>query len=518
MKTFWQHSLLRACLANAVAQTVIPQRAEEAFLVGLLQECGILLLVQVAGSSYATVCRSDYSPSAFYEVERNSFPYTHVNAISVMASEWRLPKIIAIPLELHHEGVQLAEGASEIEKLFAVSYFVGVLNFRSDALAIPEEAKLRQFGSANLGLDDTGWAHTQKRATDEYECLSTLFGKVLPDDIDVAELLGEANRRLTDVAADSERKALDVQVEHARIQREQKHLEQSLGEYRERAALDPLTNVLNRGALTEAAHQAIKANLDEGVPLGVFFLDIDNFKRLNDTYGHQVGDKVLKAIAGVLAKEIENRGPVGRYGGEAFVVLLRGLSAEGTREIAEHLVKRVRELDTNSLGLSGVVTCNVGAVWSDHLPVDSAEELFAAADQLMMIRRLVHEQQVGPLDDFAGQRQPLAPPAGQCFHRATRIVEPELTENDLDLRVVLMRPRGLIGDRIGQRRLHRGPVCKPILLRQEPDSRRSPSADFAGVRLNQAGQNLEKRRLSRSIGAQEPHMFIISEADGQTVE
>ena len=192
MKAFWQHSLLRACLARSVARTVVPQRKEEAFLVGLLQDCGILLLVQVLGCGYASLARSNLSPSAFFAVERESFPHTHVEAISVMASEWKLPEIIAVPLGRHHRRIKLAEEPSEMERLSAVSYFVGGLCFVGDLTVTAEEGSLREFGAKFLGLDDAAWPKAQKRAADEYQRVSTLYGDVLPEEVDATELLGEA--------------------------------------------------------------------------------------------------------------------------------------------------------------------------------------------------------------------------------------------------------------------------------------------------------------------------------------
>ena len=69
MTTFWQHSLLRACIARSIAQKVVPEREEEAFLIGLLQECGVLLLVQLLGPSYAGLYRSSLPPAAFFAVD-----------------------------------------------------------------------------------------------------------------------------------------------------------------------------------------------------------------------------------------------------------------------------------------------------------------------------------------------------------------------------------------------------------------------------------------------------------------
>ncbi len=384
MRTFWQRSLLRACLARSIAQTVVPKHAEEAFLVGLLQECTIPLLVQVLDGSYATLYNSaNLSPTAFYAVEERSFPYTHVQALSVLACEWNLPKIIAVPLERHHQQMDLPEEPSEVERLSAVSYFVGALHFSGDLTVDPGERALREFAAAALGLSDAAWAETQSRAADEYQQVSTLYRDVLPGNIDIAELLSEANRQLAAVANDADQRVLDVEEERKTIQRGQRRLQNALHDYRERAAIDPLTNIFNRGALVEAARKAIKQNLDRGASLGALFIDIDNFKRLNDKFGHEIGDNVLKALAALLVREAGNRGIIGRYGGEEFVVVLRDLSADATREVAERIVERVRTLDAHALGFSGTVTCSLGAIWTKRLAVSSAEELFGAADQLM---------------------------------------------------------------------------------------------------------------------------------------
>jgi diguanylate cyclase (GGDEF)-like protein len=384
MKMFWQHSLLRACLSHSLAQRVVPERAEEAFLIGLLLDCGILLLVQVHGCSYGRLHRSAHlSPTAFCLVEQKSFPYTHVDAISVMASEWMLPKIIATPLGQHHTRPQADKSSSETERLCAISYFVGSLRFADGLTVDPEEEGLWEFGARALGLDRAIWEQVLQGAAAEYERVSSLYGDVTPEDVDVAEVLGEANRQLASVAHYTNQRMLDVEAERAAIQQEQRGLENALREYRERAALDPLTNVLNRGALTEAARKAIEQHVDRGTSIGALFLDLDDFKRLNDTCGHDVGDKTLKAVAGLLVREVAHMGAVGRYGGEEFVVVLRGLTADTTRKMGAQIVASVRALDGKALGFPGRITCSLGAVWSDRQSVNSAEELFTAADQLM---------------------------------------------------------------------------------------------------------------------------------------
>ena len=384
LKLFWQHALLRGCLARVIATGTIPQRTDEAFLIALLQDCGIVLLAQVLGSSYATLCRSDLSPSAFYATERESFPYTHVDAIAVMSGEWRLPELISEPMKQHHHPRTISKKpASEQEKLADVAYFVGNLCFAGNLQITRDEQTLNDFGATAFALDPIRWSEIQKHTEAEYRNMSQMFEDLLPDGIDVAELLGEANRQLAEAADNSAARVVDIEAQRTTLVHEQKQLQAAIGDYRERAAIDPLTNVLNRGAIMDAARTAIKRNLDESVPLGALFLDIDNIKHLNDTYGQDVGDKVLKSAAAMLGQSIQDRGLVGRYGGEEFVVVLPELSADSTCKVGEDIVQGFRRLDTSGLGCSGPVTCSVGALWADRLSFNSAEELFAAADQLM---------------------------------------------------------------------------------------------------------------------------------------
>lgn len=384
MKDFWQQSLLRACLARSIAQKVIPERQEEAFLIGLLLDCGILLLVQVHGSAYGSLCHpTKLSPTAFHRVEMSAFPQTHVEAISAMASEWKLPQIIAVPLGQHHTRVELDQNSADTDRLSAVSYFVGSLRFADGQTVAPEEEGLQEFGRTTLGLDEAAWDRVRGGAADEYQRISQLYADVVPEDVDVTELLSEANHQLAKVAQDANQRMLDVEAEHTAIRREQRGLENALREYRERAALDPLTNVMNRGALMDAARKAVDAHLSRGTSIAALFLDLDDFKNVNDTWGHDVGDKTLRAVADLLVREVGHAGTVGRYGGEEFVVVLCGLPAELTRTAGERIIASVRELDGEILGYPGPLTCSLGAVWSQRPTVASAEELLAAADQLM---------------------------------------------------------------------------------------------------------------------------------------
>ena len=384
MKVFWQFSLVRACLAQTMAGSLLQDCREEAFLVGLLQECGVLPLVQVLGNAYTNEYGArNLSPSAFFHVERATFPYTHVDAIRALAAEWRLPELIASPLERHHDRVTLTPASDEIDRLSAIAYYVGALHFRADADIVESERDLKRYRTQQLGVSDRDWEKIISQAGEAYRGTAALFQDHLPGDVDVTDMLAEANAQLVRVVEESDRRLLDARAEHRKIRHEQRRLENSLKEYRERSALDPLTGVLNRGGLVEAATVAIEKQCDTGTAIGVLFADLDDFKPINDTYGHQCGDNLLKAFALALRDVAGHEAVVGRYGGEEFVVILCGASASETRALGEAVCERSRQLDLRGTGFEGSLTCSVGAITVERSGASCVDELFSCADALM---------------------------------------------------------------------------------------------------------------------------------------
>lgn len=145
------------------------------------------------------------------------------------------------------------------------------------------------------------------------------------------------------------------------------------------AAVDPLTDAYNRrfglARLTEEFSRAIRAEN----PLGVLMLDLDHFKNVNDTYGHLVGDRVLRAVARTCRRVIREGDVLVRYGGEEFMVLLPGAGAHDVSDIGERLRRAVAETSVTEGEQRIAVTISVGgAMYGES--VASATDLIARAD------------------------------------------------------------------------------------------------------------------------------------------
>ncbi len=105
----------------------------------------------------------------------------------------------------------------------------------------------------------------------------------------------------------------------------------------EAARTDPLTRIINRRALDEALHQSAVEFENAGKPFSVMMLDVDHFKKFNDTHGHQTGDEVLRFVAQTIKSQLRPNELVARYGGEEFVIMFRGETVAQSLRRAESL-------------------------------------------------------------------------------------------------------------------------------------------------------------------------------------
>jgi two-component system cell cycle response regulator len=146
------------------------------------------------------------------------------------------------------------------------------------------------------------------------------------------------------------------------------------------AETDPLTNCFNRRALMEKLEQEMDRAARYATLLTGMMIDIDNFKQINDTHGHLVGDRVLKQLANLLKREQRSVDIVARYGGEEFVVLLPETTSAESRNFAERILRRVATHDFGEPGKPVRVTISVGVASYPGERVTDGESLLRLAD------------------------------------------------------------------------------------------------------------------------------------------
>ena len=129
------------------------------------------------------------------------------------------------------------------------------------------------------------------------------------------------------------------------------------------ATTDPLTGLKNRRSFLEALEQELERSTIARRPFSVLVVDADLFKRVNDTHGHHIGDRVLQALSHAFAEETRRLDLVARLGGEEFAILLPDRAAAEARALCARLLERVRAIRIEAGG--GQVTCTISIGLTD---------------------------------------------------------------------------------------------------------------------------------------------------------
>ena len=140
---------------------------------------------------------------------------------------------------------------------------------------------------------------------------------------------------------------------------------------------------MNKGEALKEGKEIYDIMIKNKEPLAIMMIDIDDFKNINDTYGHQFGDRVIQNIADVISKSIRKNDIIGRYGGEEFIVFFNGNSKKDYIAISERIRCNIENSPIeNNLGEFIKVTCSIGVVYKDVIK-ESLDDLINFADMAL---------------------------------------------------------------------------------------------------------------------------------------
>lgn len=216
------------------------------------------------------------------------------------------------------------------------------------------------------------------------------FGQMLKswsDDIAAGRLTPTLSHGIADMLHYSRDMQQTVRTLNARLDEshlEVENLRKEVRRAREDAMIDGLTGLANRRSFDSALTQYLAATASDMNGPSLLIADIDNFKRINDSYGHLFGDKVIRSIATILRDNVKGKDLAARYGGEEFVVILPETSLEGAQSLAEKIRKIIANCRIKRIGSDETVaniTISLGvASW---LPGETEQQLIARADNAL---------------------------------------------------------------------------------------------------------------------------------------
>ena len=221
--------------------------------------------------------------------------------------------------------------------------------------------------------DNTTEAHVKKSLNSIEDAVST---GVLPQ---IRETLEQAIKQVSDTFAEQKK---DYERQLTDLNDRMSSLRQDLVAAREEMKRDPLTDAYNRGAFDSAITQSINMHFILHQPVTLIMIDLDNFKAVNDTYGHAAGDEVLRATGEALARSFIRKGDlVARYGGDEFAVILNDTSAEHCHQLVERFLQYMTGVRIPYASEDEKVSCSAG--YTEISTEDTVETLIKRADSAL---------------------------------------------------------------------------------------------------------------------------------------
>jgi len=201
--------------------------------------------------------------------------------------------------------------------------------------------------------------------------------------IDVNENLSIKNTFAIDISLQKEAQG-ELIKSNVKLSLQSNELEEAHQELKEISNRDPMTNLYNRRYLAEISKELFLLSKRTGSPLSVLMIDIDKFKNINDSYGHDVGDDVIKLLAKELPLKLRETDIVSRLGGEEFVVLLPDMEIKSAVKKAEEIRENIEKLQI-VLEDSEVIKFTVSIGVSDYCNKNknSFEEILKSSDQAL---------------------------------------------------------------------------------------------------------------------------------------
>lgn len=376
---FWKRSISAAVSAKHLSKVVgIDSRKEDLFLPGLLQDIGMLALDKAVPDLYTNINADQHQHKIVQQIEKDKIGVDHASVGAWLLNRWNLPQRIIDLVEISHHDDRYAKvgNSTPAENCIEVS------NVIADCICSDEDKKDYHY-AANickkiLGLNEEAFLNNLEGISQEITETATIF------ELDVGD-----PRLLNCIAEQAKELLLLRSMETLRTAEELHHeaefLESKAKKLEDSAKIDALTQIYNRGFLDIALKHEFESSIKRDIPLTVVMVDLDRFKNINDSYGHDCGDNVLIYAVGLLKACVRDSDSIFRYGGEEFLLMLPSTGLEGARSFSERLISSFNDNTfeyRNNKKIS--ITASAGiAIQGEGVNFKNSSELVNAADQCM---------------------------------------------------------------------------------------------------------------------------------------
>ena len=356
---FWKRSVT-ASIAADMSKDLINYPSQDIFVTALLQNIGMLIMYICKPEEYHRVLDESLTSSLPVEViEKHIFGFDHQEIGSEVLKKWGFPENIYTPIKYHHTESIPDTYKTHIHLIQVSDIISGWYHKSHSQRKIDEVISLlkNEYGvdtSQTEGLID-GVAKNSAEMLSNFDIPSK-------DIKPYSEILSETNEELKKLNISYTQLLMSYKEEKEKAEYLAKKLREKNEKLRKMTQLDGLTELINHKYFHEVFDKELSRSKRYKRPFSLIMLDIDFFKKINDSYGHRIGDMVLKELSEIIVSRVRKDDIVARYGGEEFAVILPETDIAGGKVFSERIRSAVEKMEivieshkiktTISLGLS----------------------------------------------------------------------------------------------------------------------------------------------------------------------
>ncbi len=384
MNLFWRRAITAAVAVETLAKYVGMQN-RDLFVAALLQDIGVLILFLSDPLGYASLQdEKRVNGKTTCEVEQPYFGFDHTEVSSHLLTIWNLPETICRPIRLHHseeKDEMYGEAALLLELSDKISAMYHGRNSNSKSLHVHRVlAEMYELSEKEIDqlIDAVG-----TKAQELLELFEIDPGDIKPFSI----IMLEANEELGRLNFSYAQMVLELKQAKQSTEQLAIELKMANDNLRELAFRDGLTGLYNHRYFQEVMEVEVERAERFGHQVTFMLIDLDYFKKVNDTFGHPAGDHVLQEVANMLIKLVRGCDIVARYGGEEFAIILPETGVSGAKVLAQRVRRGIEQMKIKYGKQFIPVTISCGLATSDFavrgttratLIKDSDEALYKA--------------------------------------------------------------------------------------------------------------------------------------------
>jgi len=336
---FREKSLASAVAAKLILDHVEGADTEQIFVSGLLQNLGELVLAVTFPEKYNTVLAAvEDKQYGTIAAEETVFGLNHALVGTEVTKKWGFPDTLVMPVQHHHDPKRYKGKDRAFEKTIYAVYLSDLLvNILFSNKPEMYHKQFRKEAAQLLKLTPEHIENILNQVHLEVKEAGTYFNLKMKSKNSVQEILQEANIRLSLINLDYDQMNKQLVLAKMHLEKLTRELEDKNTKLDNLANLDGLTGVYNHRYFQNCLDQEVSRSIRHETQISVLLIDIDYFKKFNDTFGHQVGDFILTEFSNTLKDNIRKYDTLARYGGEEFVIILPETGTEDAMIVAEKL-------------------------------------------------------------------------------------------------------------------------------------------------------------------------------------